>query len=274
MPVLTEVIIIDIYLLIQDQDRYWTAQTIDDAGRELRNSPVSTWPKAEDPTYVSNRVVRFSLDATGSIGGKHSAEVCDELRRVRLDMSDFEARFGVDIVILPAFIRSAPPQLAVFDMDSTLIQAEVVDELARGIGKMEQVAAITEMAMNGQVDFVESLRLRVRLLRGVPVTVWDDLKTRIQFMPGAKELTRVLSRRGIKMAVFSGGFREMALWVGNELGIHRAAANLVSKTHSTTMALNLMVLMVLLIYFSLYLQTRRVSFHTHISQVNWLRMFL
>ena len=80
--------------------------------------------------------------------------------------------------------------------------------------------------MNGEIDFAESLRLRVSLLRGVEVPkVWDDLKARVPFMPGARELCRALRRLGVRMAVFSGGFVEMAMWVAEELGIERVAAN-------------------------------------------------
>jgi HAD superfamily phosphoserine phosphatase-like hydrolase len=154
----------------------------------------------------------------------------DELRSTRRALSQLEEKHNVEIAIISDGIRRFPPKIAAFDMDSTLIQAEVIDELARGIGKMEAVAAITEDAMNGKVDFAESLQLRVKLLRGVPTTVWDDLKTRIEFMPGARELTRALKRVGVTTAVFSGGFQEMALWVGSELGLHRAAANKVSFT--------------------------------------------
>lgn len=118
------------------------------------------------------------------------------------------------------------PGLAVFDMDSTLIQQEVIDELARKVGKYEQVAAVTEAAMRGELDFEASLRARVKHLRGVPVSIWDELKTDIiSFTPGARELTKVLKHLGWKLAVLSGGFMPLATWVRDELGLDYAYAN-------------------------------------------------
>ena len=152
----------------------------------------------------------------------------DSLRATRLSLNNLETEHELQIAILPSSLRSleGTPKLAVFDLDSTLIAAEVIDELARSIGVMPAVAAITERAMNGEIDFAESLRLRVSLLKGVEVPkVWDDLKSRIQFMPGAAELCRALRRLGIRIAVFSGGFVPMATWVAQELGIERVAAN-------------------------------------------------
>jgi len=118
------------------------------------------------------------------------------------------------------------PGLAVFDMDSTLIQQEVIDELARKVGKYAQVAAITEAAMRGELDFEASLKARVKELNGVPVTIWDELKRDIiSFTPGAKELAKVLKHEGWKLAVLSGGFMPLATWVQSTLGLDYAFAN-------------------------------------------------
>ena len=114
-------------------------------------------------------------------------------------------------------------------MDSTLIQQEVIDELARAVGRYDQVAAITEAAMRGEApytDFEASLRARVALLAGVPVSVWDHLRTAvITFTPGARELVRLLKGLGWKTAVLSGGFTPLALWVKAELGLDYCYAN-------------------------------------------------
>lgn len=118
------------------------------------------------------------------------------------------------------------PGLAVFDMDSTLIQQEVIDELARKVGKYDQVSAVTEAAMRGELDFEASLRARVKHLDGVPVSIWDELKADIiSFTPGARELTKVLKHYGWKLAVLSGGFMPLATWVRSELGLDYAFAN-------------------------------------------------
>ncbi|KAF2150496.1 phosphoserine phosphatase serb [Myriangium duriaei CBS 260.36] len=124
---------------------------------------------------------------------------------------------------------SSAPRLAVFDMDSTLIQQEVIDELARAVGQYDRVAAITEAAMRGEEaykDFELSLRARVALLKGVEGAIWDELKRDvIRFTPGAKELIRCLKSQGWKTAVLSGGFVPLAEWVKGELGLDYAYAN-------------------------------------------------
>jgi phosphoserine phosphatase len=136
-----------------------------------------------------------------------------------------------DIVIQPASLYALhrSPGLAVFDMDSTLIQQEVIDELARAVGLYDQVAAITEAAMRGEApytDFEASLRARVGLLKGVPMSIWKDLREGvITFTPGAKDLVRVLEGLGWKTAVLSGGFTPLALWVKETLGLDYAYAN-------------------------------------------------
>ncbi|GAB7356862.1 hypothetical protein MBLNU459_g7732t1 [Dothideomycetes sp. NU459] len=140
-------------------------------------------------------------------------------------------RNSVELVLQPhsLYIAHRTPGLAVFDMDSTLIQQEVIDELARAVGRYDQVSAITEAAMRGEApytDFEASLRARVGLLAGVPTTIWDHLRTGIiSFTPGARELLRVLKKLGWKTAVLSGGFTPLAMWVQQELGLDYCHAN-------------------------------------------------
>ena len=128
-------------------------------------------------------------------------------------------------------IPSCPPKpfrplkLAVFDMDSTLIEEEVIDELARSIGITDQVSAITARAMNGEIAFEQSLLERLALLEGVKADVWEDLKNSINIAPGVKELCVALRERGVKMAVVSGGFMPMAEWLKEQLGLDYAYAN-------------------------------------------------
>ncbi|KAK3111592.1 Phosphoserine phosphatase [Teratosphaeriaceae sp. CCFEE 6253] len=132
--------------------------------------------------------------------------------------------------------QHAPPGLAVFDMDSTLIQQEVIDELARAVGKYDQVAAITEAAMRGEApytDFEASLRARVALLKGVPTSIWEELKVNtITFTPGATDLVRILRAEGWKTAVLSGGFMPLATWVKERLGLDYAYANELAVDHA------------------------------------------
>ena len=145
---------------------------------------------------------------------------------------DFETTHNVEILIqhLPMLSTSVPPvKLAVFDLDSTLIEQEVIDELARSIDALDAVAAITARAMAGELDFAESLKARVALLKGVRADVWEELKGKVTFANGARELCRALKRCGVKMAVLSGGFVQMADWVKEELGLDYARANVVGR---------------------------------------------
>ena len=217
-----QVLDIDLYLLVLREGSISLTEVFQTVKDKAEHGKSLTWALRTPLIELSPRAVRFEAQISSVL---NETLKYDSLRLVRLELRDVEEKYGVEFVVLPSRIRASPPRIAAFDMDSTLIQAEVIDELARSVGKMDSVAAITEMAMNGQVDFAESLKLRVKLLKGVPLTIWDELKTRIEFMPGARELTRALSRLSIQMAVFSGGFQEMALWVGGELGLHRAAAN-------------------------------------------------
>ncbi|KAI5243350.1 phosphoserine phosphatase serb [Aureobasidium subglaciale] len=140
-------------------------------------------------------------------------------------------RHNIEVVLQPQalYVAHRTPGLAVFDMDSTLIQQEVIDELARAVGRYAQVSAITEAAMRGEApytDFEASLRARVGHLAGVPVSIWEHLRAGIiSFTPGARELIRVLSKLGWKTAVLSGGFTPLAEWVKQELGLDYCYAN-------------------------------------------------
>lgn len=144
----------------------------------------------------------------------------------------FEASHNLEIVfdlVPPSLWTTAmtyrPIKLAVFDMDSTLINEEVIDELARSIGITTAVSAITARAMNGEIEFAESLRQRLALLKGVKANVWDDLRSSITVAVGARELIKALHDQGVVTAVVSGGFAPMAEWLKGHLGLDHAFAN-------------------------------------------------
>ena len=134
-----------------------------------------------------------------------------------------------DLVPNPPPTPLRPTKLAVFDMDSTLINEEVIDELARSIGITSAVSAITARAMNGEIEFEQSLRERLRLLKGVKADVWENLKKSISIAAGAKGLISYLRDQGIITVVVSGGFAPMALWLKEQLGLDHAYANHVRK---------------------------------------------
>lgn len=136
--------------------------------------------------------------------------------------SDADAALQMDNV----FRRSK--RLVVFDMDSTLIQQEVIDELAAVAGVESKVKSITEEAMRGEIDFEESLHKRVFLLKDLNESAFELVKSRIQFHDGARELCRCLKTLGYKLAVISGGFMPIAKYVKQELGLDYAFANVLS----------------------------------------------
>jgi phosphoserine phosphatase len=111
------------------------------------------------------------------------------------------------------------------DVDSTLIQDEVIDLLAERAGKEAEVARVTSAAMRGDLDFAESLRARVALLAGLPVGVLDEVRATIRLTAGARTLVRTLKRLGFTVAVVSGGFIEVVGPLAADLGIDHAHAN-------------------------------------------------
>lgn len=133
-------------------------------------------------------------------------------------------RARADVLVLNEAARA--PRLLVSDMDSTMIANECIDELADYAGVKPQVAAITERAMQGELDFEAALRERVSLLAGLSEHVIADcLAQRIRPMPGARTLVQTLSHRGADCVLVSGGFHQFADAIGAELGFNAVFAN-------------------------------------------------
>ena len=116
-------------------------------------------------------------------------------------------------------------KLCVFDFDSTLMDGETIDFLAASLGIEEKVSNITEKAMNGELDFFESLTTRVSLLKGLPVTKVEQICQNLPFMPGAKETIKALKQKGYTIVVFSGGFRNATAHAKDILGLDADFAN-------------------------------------------------
>ena len=126
---------------------------------------------------------------------------------------------------VPLLSRSGAPGLVVTDVDSTLITQEVIEELADAAGTRERVAEITARAMNGELDFAQSLRKRVATLAGVPTTVFTQVLAQITPTSGARELIDAVHGAGGKFGVVSGGFEEVVAPLAASLGIDFYAAN-------------------------------------------------
>jgi phosphoserine phosphatase len=129
----------------------------------------------------------------------------------------------IDVIVQPAVGRKK--RLLVADLESTIIENEMLEELADFLGMRAHVAEITRRAMNGEIDFVGALTERVALLRGLPEAVLGEAATRIRLMPGAKELIATLRRNGVRTALVSGGFTVFAEPVAAMLGFDRVIAN-------------------------------------------------
>lgn len=132
---------------------------------------------------------------------------------------------GVDIALEDYSLARRAKRLIVFDVDSTLIQGEVIEMLAARAGAEEKVAAITEAAMRGELDFAESLRERVATLAGLPASVVDEVADQIELTPGARTTLRTLRRLGYHCGVVSGGFRQVIEPLAEELMLDFVAAN-------------------------------------------------
>lgn len=144
---------------------------------------------------------------------------------MREDFLRIANQFNLDIAFQKdsAFRRNR--RLVVFDMDSTLIQSEVIDELAREANAGEQVSAITEQAMRGELDFDQSFRARVALLKGLEESVLQQVQQRIPLTEGAERLISTLKALGYKTAILSGGFTWFGNYLQSRLGIDHVHAN-------------------------------------------------
>ena len=139
-------------------------------------------------------------------------------------MEDVE-ELGLDVVIRPYREYEKAKRLVVFDMDSTIVDAEIIDELAKVAGVGEEVKKVTERAMEGKISFKEALIERVKLLEGLPVEVLEKIYSEIKLTEGAKELIKSLKESGYVVAVISGGFSYFTDKLKEELGLDYAFGN-------------------------------------------------
>ena len=136
------------------------------------------------------------------------------------------AQLGIDINTLPPdlFVQGKPA-IAIFDMDSTLIGQECIDELGKEAGAGDAIAEVTEKAMRGDIAFNEALHYRVKCLAGLEEAALHRVRDRLTLNPGAVQLLNVLRAQGAKTALVSGGFHFFADWIAEKLGIEQVRAN-------------------------------------------------
>ena len=149
----------------------------------------------------------------------------DDPAALRSEFLAIAQELNVDIAFQQDSVFRRNRRLVVFDMDSTLIDAEVIDELAKAAGVGDQVAAITERAMRGELDFKASFRERMALLKGLPESVLEEIGQSLRLTEGAETLIGQLRRLGYKTAILSGGFSYFAEGLQRRLGIDYVYAN-------------------------------------------------
>ncbi|MEU5260830.1 phosphoserine phosphatase SerB [Amycolatopsis sp. NPDC021455] len=144
---------------------------------------------------------------------------------LRTELADAAVEAGIDIAVERAGIMRRAKRLVVFDVDSTLIQGEVIEMLGAHAGVEPEIREITEAAMRGELNFTESLERRVALLKGLPATAIEEVAASIELTPGARTTIRTLKRMGFRTGVVSGGFTQVIGGLVEELGLDFAVAN-------------------------------------------------
>jgi phosphoserine phosphatase len=192
-------------------------------GRPLRPGALSS---------VAQRVADHggNIDSVAQLSSEPVSAVelivsCDDPAGLGAALVEAAEETGVDIAIEPAGLRRRAKRLVVLDVDSTLIRDEGINVLAERAGVGPQVAAVTERAMAGELDFAESLRERVGLLTGLPVEEVNAVRDRLRLTPGARTFVRTLRRLGFHVGVVSGGFTAFTDRFVAELELDFAAAN-------------------------------------------------
>jgi phosphoserine phosphatase len=145
--------------------------------------------------------------------------------RLRVTLAEEAAVQAVDVAVQPASLLRHGSRLVVMDVDSTLVQGEVIEMLAEQAGCLPQVKEVTDAAMRGELDFEASLRERVALLEGLEAAALDRVYEEIELAPGARTMVRTLKRLGYRFAIVSGGFTRVTDRIAADLGIDFAAAN-------------------------------------------------
>jgi phosphoserine phosphatase len=169
-----------------------------------------------------DRIRRIASYPVTAVIFEGSGEDIADLRR---ELSEVAPMLGVDVAVQHAGLDRRGQRLVVMDVDSTLIQDEVIDLLAEQAGVLPEVAAITERAMRGDLDFTASLTQRVALLEGLPASALADTAQRIRLTPGARTLCRTLHRLGFRVCLVSGGFTDIIEPLARELDVDGLRAN-------------------------------------------------
>ena len=224
----------------EDDYQHW----VDDQGKDRHIVTLLTRKvTAEQLQTVSSITERYGLniDRIDRLSGRMPLDMpsdkgkgCIEFsvrgepadaQQMRAEFLHVAQQLNVDIAFQQDSIFRRNRRLAVFDMDSTLIEAEVIDELAKAHGVGERVSEITERAMRGELDFRASFKERLALLKGLDIKVLDEIGASLRLTEGAETLFAELKRLGYKTAILSGGFTYFARQLQAKLGIDYIFAN-------------------------------------------------
>ena len=148
-----------------------------------------------------------------------------DMNQLKTKLLEISNTYQVDAAFLKDNVWRRNKRLIVFDMDSTLIQSEVIDEMAKSHGVADEVIKITDMAMNGEIDFDESLKKRVSYLKGMNKNELKNILENLTFTPGAEDFIKTVKSFGFKVALISGGFTFFAEALKEKLGLDYAFAN-------------------------------------------------
>jgi len=204
----------------------YTLTAISANGQPDAFAPLNNALRAFSATTLEVRV----LPVPRSLAGRRSAQSYSlpadyDVDLLARSLRELDREAALDWAIQTVTSRVRPYRLAVFDMDSTLIQCEVIDELARVAGVGAQVAAITDRAMRGELDFQESFIERVALLKGLELNAVDRILEVMPITEGVSELLLTLRAKGVYTAILSGGFLPFAQYLQRRFGFDEVHAN-------------------------------------------------
>jgi phosphoserine phosphatase len=148
-----------------------------------------------------------------------------DFSNLRVDLTEVAKKVGMDIIAQPEHTFKKRKKVIVFDMDSTIVDGEMIDEMARLAGAKRKIRALTEKGMRGEIDFVQSLRSRVSFLKGLRIKSLDSISKTLKLTKGSEELIAALKEMGFKVALISGGFTYFTDILKRRLGFDYAFGN-------------------------------------------------
>jgi phosphoserine phosphatase len=214
--------------------------SIDSGRRKIGKKLVLLTTLGKDSPGIVAKVSRFLSQNNANIerirmiayGELNAMEILIDINDITLSVEEFKEALnkackevGQDVVFQKDTVFRRPKRLIVFDVDGTLIDAEMIDELAKAAGVGGKVSEITSKAMNGEIEFKQALKERVQLLKGLDASVLESIVENLDVTPGAEELITSLKALGYKVALISGGFIQFVERIKEKLGIDYVYAN-------------------------------------------------